>query len=145
MAALTNYLENRLVDWLLRGQAFAPPAAVYCALMTAAPSDAAGGMEVAGGDYARVAVASGLASWAGTQGAGTTVASSGASGTTSNNDVVAFPTPSAAWGTVTHLAVFDAAVGGNMLWWTALDAPRAISAGDGVRFPAGSLTLQLDN
>lgn len=26
MAALTDYLENKIVDWLLRGQSYPPPA-----------------------------------------------------------------------------------------------------------------------
>jgi hypothetical protein len=37
MAAMTDYLENKLVDWLLRGQSFTPPATLYVALFTVAP------------------------------------------------------------------------------------------------------------
>lgn len=35
MAALSDYLENKIIDWLLRGQAFTPPATVYIAAIRA--------------------------------------------------------------------------------------------------------------
>ena len=145
MAALSNYLENRLIDFLLRGQAFTPPATVHVGLLTAAPSDAGGGTEVSGGGYARVAVASSLANWAGTQSAGSTTASSGTGGTTSNNGVIALPAPTGGWGTVTHYGVYDAPTGGNLLFYAALGTSRTINAGDTVSFPAGQLTFQIDN
>ena len=99
MSAASNYLENKLVDHLLRGQTLTAPATVYVGLSTTAPGEASFGTEVSGTAYARVAVTSSLANWAGTQGAGTTVASSGTSGLTSNNAAITFPTPGAGgWG-----------------------------------------------
>lgn len=146
MAALSDYLENKLIDWLLRGQAFTPPATVYVALLTAAPSDSGGGTEVSGGSYARVAVASSLANWAGTQSAGSTAASSGTGGQTSNNNAVTFPAPTANWGVVTHTALYDAASGGNLLAWGALGASKTVNNGDAApSFSAGQLIFQLDN
>ena len=145
MAALSDFLENKIIDFVLRGQAYSPPATVYVGLMTAAETDAGGGTEVTGGSYARVAVASSLANWAGTQGAGTTVASSGASGTTSNNAVITFPTPSASWGTVVGIGVFDAATGGNLLIYGPLTSSQTISSGNAVTFPAAALSFQIDN
>ena len=140
MSSATNYLENKIVDWLFRGQAFAPPATLYVALFTAAPSDAGGGTEVTGGAYARVAVASSLADWAGTQSAGSVVASTGTGGQTSNNAPITFPAPTANWGSVTHFAIFDAASGGNMLFWAPLTAAKTINNGDAApAFPAGTL------
>ena len=41
MSAMSDYLENKIIDWLLRGQAYTPPATAYVGLYTAAPSDAA--------------------------------------------------------------------------------------------------------
>jgi hypothetical protein len=130
MAAASDFLENKLVDWLLRGQSFTPPATVYVALLTAAPSDSGGGTEVTGGSYARVAVGSSLANWAGTQSAGSTTASSGTGGQTSNNSAIAFPTPTANWGTVTHFALYDAASAGNLLIQAALTTARTINTGE---------------
>lgn len=146
MGAKSDYLENKVIDWFLRGQAFTPPATVYVGLLTAAPSDSAAGTEVAGGSYARVAVASSLANWAGTQGAGTAVASSGSSGTTSNNNAITFPAPTANWGVATHFAVYDAPSAGNLLFYAALSTPKTINSGDAApSFAAGQLTYQEDN
>lgn len=143
MAALSDYLENKLVDHILRGQTFTPPATVYVALFTAAPSDAGGGTEVSGGAYARVAVTSGLTAWAGTQSAGSTTASSGTGGQTSNNAAVTFPAPSGAnWGTVSHWGIFDASSGGNLLFHGALTASKSVNDGDSApSFAAGALTI----
>lgn len=145
MAALSDYLENQIIDHIFRGQVFTPPTNVYVALMTSAPTDAGGGIEVTGGSYARVAVAASLAAWAGTQAAGSTVASSGTSGTTSNNATISFPTPTAGWGNVTHFAVYDAASAGNLLFYAPLTVAKTINTGDTVSFAAGALTLQIDN
>src|SRR5713226_1508255 len=112
MAALSDYLENHFIDWLLRAQSFSPPANVFFALLTGAPSDTGGGTEVTGGSYARVSVATSLANFAGTQAPGSTTASTGTSGTTSNNGVITFPTPTGDWGRVTHLAIYDASSAG---------------------------------
>lgn len=144
--SMSDYLENKLTDALLRGQAYTMPATVYVALATTTGSDAACGTEVTGGSYARVAVTSSLANWAGTQGAGTTVASTGTSGTTSNNASVTFPAPTAAWGTVTEFCVFDASTAGNLLFRAALTTSKTINNGDAApSFAAGALTFQIDN
>lgn len=146
MAALSDYLENKLIDYLLRGQAFTAPATVYVGLLTSAPTDAGGGVEVTGGAYARVAVSSSLANWAGTQAAASTVASSGTSGTTSNNAAITFPAPTANWGSVTHIGIYDAASAGNLLIWSALTVAKTINNGDAApSFAAGALTFQIDN
>jgi len=146
MSALSDYAENKILDWLLRGQTFVPPATVYVALLTAAPSDAAGGTEVSGGSYQRVAVAGSLANWSGTQAAGSTAASSGTSGTVSNNSPISFPTPTADWGTVTHTAIYDASSGGNLLMWGALTQAKTINNGDAApSYAAAAIAFQLDN
>ena len=141
MSAMSDYLENKLVDQIFRAQSAPTTSTLYVALYTAAPSDTGGGTEVTGGSYARVSVASSLANWAGTQSAGSTTASSGTSGATSNNNSITFPTPSATWGTVTHFALYDAASGGNELFWGALTIAKTVNTGDTVSFPAASLSV----
>lgn len=146
MGMFTDYFENKLVDQVFRGQAYTFPATLYVGLLTAAPSDAAAGTEVSGGSYARVGVAGSLANWAGTQAAGSTTASSGTGGTTSNNNAITFPAPTANWGTATHWAIYDAASGGNMLMYGSLTASKTINNGDAApSFAAGALSLQVDN
>ena len=68
--ALSNYGENKVMDALLRGQALGAPATMYMGLATDTCTDAGAGTEPSGGAYARVAVTSSLANWAGTQSAG---------------------------------------------------------------------------
>lgn len=130
MSAMSDYLENKLVDHIFRAQTFTAPTTLHVALFTAAPSDSGGGTEVTGGSYARASVTCSLANWAGTQSAGSTTASSGTGGATSNNGSITFPTPSANWGTVTHFGIFDAGSGGNLLLWGALTASKTINNGD---------------
>lgn len=143
MSAMSDYLENKLVDHILRGQTFTSPTNVYVALFTGAPSDSGGGTEVSGGSYARVAVSGALTSWAGTQSAGSTTASSGTGGQTSNNSAITWgAAPTANWGTVTNFGIFDASSGGNLLFHGALTASKTINNGDPApSFPTGSLVI----
>lgn len=145
-AGISDYLENKLTDHVLRGQTFTPAAALYVGLSTSACSDSATGTEVSGGSYARARYpASGsaaMADWAGTQSGGSTSASSGTGGQTSNNNAVSFATPSAGWGTVTHFFITDAVSGaGNLYFCASLSVSKAINSGDTVTFPAGSITI----
>jgi hypothetical protein len=144
MGAMSDYLENKLIDHVFRATAFTAPATLYVGLLTAAPSDSGGGTEATGGSYARAAVTSGTGAWANTQASGTG-ASSGTGGTTSNSAAVSFPTPSASWGTATHVGVYDASTSGNLLFYAALTTPKTINSGDTVSFAAGQLTFQIDN
>lgn len=141
MSAMSDVLENRLVDHIFRAQTFAAPTNLFIGLLTAAPSDAGGGTEVSGNNYGRATVACSLANWAGTQSAGSTVASSGTGGQTSNNNAITFATPSGTWGTVTHFGIYDAVTGGNLLFWGALTIAKTINQSDTVTFPAASLTI----
>ncbi len=142
---VSNYLENKLIDFIWRGEEFTPPEKVYVALFTTAPNDAGGGTEVSGGSYARVEVDCSLLAWSGTQALGSTAASSGSSGTTANNAAIVFPAPTANWGTVTHFGLFDAASAGHLLQYGPLQMSRTINNGDAAaQFPESNLTLTLD-
>lgn len=143
--ALSDYLENKLVDHVFRGQAYTAPSTIYVALYTSACSDSGPGTEVSGGSYARPGLAVSMTNWSATQSTMSTTASSGASGTTSNNVAITFATPSAGWGTVTHVGLVDAVTSGNLLICTALGTAKTINSGDTVSFPAASLTNQMDN
>lgn len=130
MSQLTDFGENQIVDAIFRGQALGAPATWFLALFTAAPGETGGGTEVTGGSYARPSIAASLANFAGTQGAGTTTASSGSSGQTSNNVAVTYAAPTANWGTVTHFSWMSAVSAGNMWLYGTLTAARVISNGD---------------
>lgn len=145
-AALSDFAENKTVDAILRGQALGAPVTSYIALYTACPTDSTAGTEVIGGSYARVAVTSALANWAGTQAAGSTLASTGTTGTTSNNGVITFPAPTANWGVVVCWGILDAATAGNLWIYSALAVSKTINNGDAApSFAAGAATFQIDN
>ena len=157
MAAFTDFAENKIIDWLFRGQAIGitgasaaagtGPTNLYVGLFTTNPTDSTAGTEVSGGAYARVTVASTLANWAGTQAAASTVASSGNTGTTSNNGAITFPAPSGAnWGVITGFGIFDASTGGNLLVYGALSTSKTVNQNDAApSFAAAALTFQIDN
>ena len=139
--SLSDYTENNTIDYVFRAQTWTIAANMHVGLSTAACSDSSVGTEVTGGSYARVSYARSLANWAGTQSAGSTTASSGTGGVTSNNAAVSFATPSAGWGTVTHFFISDASTGGNIILCQALTTSKTINSGDTVSFPIASITV----
>lgn len=139
--AMTDYLENKFADHLFRTTAFTKPTVLAVALYTAAPGETGGGTEVAGGAYARVQNNPLDANWNGTHG-NTTGVSSGTGGVVSNAGVLTFPTPTANWGTITHMAILDAATAGNFLVHGALTTAKTVNNGDPApTFPATTLAL----
>ncbi|WP_153117387.1 phage tail fiber protein [Rhodocyclus tenuis] len=144
--AITDVGENKIVDALFRGQALAAPATWYVGAGTDVCADAGNGAEPSGNGYARVAVSASLAAWAGTQGAGTAVASSGISGLTSNNATITFPVSTGAWGTIQSVRWYDASTGGNAWVCANLGQPFQVDrAGVTVYFSAGQLTVRVDD
>lgn len=141
--SFSDYVENNTIDYIFRAQTWTIGANFFVGLSTAACSDSSVGTEVAGGSYARVSVARSLANFAGTQSAGSTTASTGTGGVTSNNAAVSFATPSAGWGTVTHFFIIDASSGGNLFICQALTASKTINSGDTVSFPIAAITVTL--
>lgn len=139
--AMTDYLENKVIDHIFRTTSFTKPTVLAVALFTAAPGETGGGTEVSGGSYARVSNNPLNANWVGTHGT-TTGDSSGTGGVTSNAGILTFPTPSASWGTVTHQALFDATTSGNMLIYSALTVSKTVNNGDPApTFAANALTV----
>lgn len=128
MAGKSDYLENKVLDHVLRNTAYTSPTTVYMALFTAAPSDAGGGTEVSGNNYARTAITFGAA----------------ASGAISNSADCTFPTPSGSWGACTHFGIFDASSAGNLLYWGALAQTETPLSGNVVKFAAGDIDVTED-
>ena len=127
--SFSDYLENELLDHVLKTTAYTVPTNLYVALYTAAPTDAGGGTEVSGGSYARKLH-------------NAYDASSG--GATENTGVITFATATASWGTVLAFAIFDEITGGNMLMWGDLTASKAVDSGDTAEFADGALDITLD-
>lgn len=125
--SFTNDAETRTLQWLFTTGSPTRPTAWYIGLFTAAPGEAGGGTEVSGGSYVRMAV---------------TFTVTGDLAT--NSAAVEWPTATASWGTITHIAVFDALTTGNMLAYATLTAAKTIASGDVLRIPAGDLDITLD-
>jgi len=125
MAAKSIYLDDALLNHVLRNVAMTSPATVYAALFTVAPTPSTSGTEVTGGSYARVATTFGVP----------------ASGVSTNSAPVAFPTATANWGTVVAVALFDAAVAGNILYFGLLTTAKAVDNGDTASFAATALSI----
>jgi hypothetical protein len=131
MSSFTDYTENLVLNWLFTTNSATRPTAWYVGLFTAAPSDTGGGTEITGNGYSRTATG--------------TMSVSGTSPTNcTNSAAIEFPAASGGnWGTITHVAVFDASTTGNMLGWAALTTSRTINDGDILRIPAGDLDITL--
>lgn len=128
MAEFTNYLENKILDHVLKNVSYTSPTTAYVGLFTAAPTDTTSGTEVSGGSYARQVLS-------------VTTASNGI--TTSSADVT-FPQATANWGTISHIAILDALTSGNMLMYTPLTTSKTIDSGDILKISSGNLTVTLD-
>lgn len=128
MAELSSYLENKLLDHVLRNTSYTSPTTTYVGLYTSNPDEGNTGTEVSGGSYAR-------------QPLSVTTASGGI--VTSSADVT-FPQATAAWGTISHIGILDAVTSGNLLMYTALTTSKTIDEGDILKISTGSLTASLD-
>jgi len=134
MSQMSDYLETQIGNLLFRTQAAWKPAAIYIALFTAAPSDAGGGTEVSGGSYARVAVTQADAQWN---------APAGGNGLFSNVNDISFPAPTANWGTIAAVGIFDASSAGNLIIWGPLTTNKTVNNGDPAPKFAGGAPGQL--
>jgi len=121
----SDYLENKLLDHVLTNTAYTSPTTVYVGLYTVAPTDAGGGTEVTGNNYARESVSF----------------ASAVAGETSNDAEVEFGTPSATWGEVVAFGVFDADTAGNLLYWGDLTNAKTINTGDTVKFLVSEIDI----
>lgn len=139
--AASNYLENKLLDHVLRYSTapYTAPSTVYLALFVNTSGNAATNLEAgtltdevstSGTAYARQAITFGTAA---------------ASGSISNTAAVTFPTATASFGTITHVAVMNSDVegSGDVLFWGAVTTAKTIDTGDTFQVSTGNLTISL--
>jgi hypothetical protein len=130
--AVSNYLADAWLNQTFRNVAWTRPTTVYIALYTSNPTAADTGTEVTGGAYVRRAIAfAAPATEIGRR-------------TLRSNAEVAFPTATADWGTITHVGIRDAATGGNLLFYGAVDNPRTLQVNDLLKFPVSSVALSVN-
>ena len=135
MAAMSDYLRQKLINHIFRNTAYTQPSTLALALCISAVVDSdtgnLTGKEVTGSGYDRVDVGRGDLLWA--------------DGTlTYNLSPIVWPTATGNWtGPITYLAIVDdATVGaGNLLWYGQLSQPKTITNGDIFVLNASDLSI----
>ena len=125
MSAMSDYLENEILDHILGTGAYTMPTTVYVGLSTGSFNDDNSGTELSGNNYARESISFGAAS----------------SGTASNDAAVEFNAATGSWGTVSHFGIFDALTSGNLLIHGALTASKVIETGDILKIAIGDMDI----
>ena len=124
--ALTNYLENALLNATVRNTTYTSPATVYLALYSVAPTASTAGTELSGSGYSRQAI--------------TFNAPSG--GAVTSNVTVTFGPATANWSTINATAVVNASTGGNIMYFTPT-AGQNILSGSSLVIGGGNVSIVL--
>ena len=138
MSAASNYLEDKVLDHVLRVASYTQPSGLWLALFNNTSGNAAANLEAgtltdetstSGTAYSRKTVAFAAAS----------------SGTSATNATVTFDAATASWGTITHVAIMDSATAGagNVLFYGAVTTSKTIDTGDTFQVSSGNLTVSL--
>jgi len=131
--SFSDYWENTILDHIFGKATYTAPTHVYVAASLADPGESGTGLtEPSGGNYARVETDP--ADW-----------SIAVDGQIENAAAIVFPTPTADWGVITHVALFDAATDGNFLARGELPTVQNIYFGGApLELSAGGLAVTLD-
>lgn len=126
--SFSNTFETHVLQYVFTADSVTRPTAWYVGLFTADPTDTgSGATEITGNNYSRVSA---------------TFTVSGNAATTSA--AVEFSAATGSWGTISHIGIFDASSGGNLIAHSALTASKAIASGDVFRIPTGDIDITLD-
>lgn len=139
MSQFTNYGENKLADFF-RGAGLTLPASWHIQALSAYSESST--TEVTTIGLSRVAVTRSLANWAGTQGDGSILASSGSSHITSNNVAIDLGTATGS-ATIVGVGLFDASTGGNCWAVWEFESPLSVVSSDPVILEVGQLKFTL--
>ena len=135
MAQASDYMEARVLTGLLGGTPITLSSGKpFIGLLTSAPTDSSSGVEATGGGYGRVQVG-------GTNQGDFVVQSTGSA---SNDAEFRWNDCLDDWGTITHIGLFDAENGGNLLVYGALTTGVELLTGDIFKIPASGFTIRMD-
>jgi hypothetical protein len=128
----TTYQANVSLDYDFGRTTYTPPTTWYVGLSTTAVDMSGVATEPSlSSGYSRVAVTNDKTKW------------SNASNMELYNTVdITFPEATSSWGTVTYVALFDSATGGNMRFYEALPTPRVVQAGASLLFAQQTLKVK---
>jgi hypothetical protein len=129
MSAASDYLENKVLDHVLKNTSFSQPTNLYLGLWTSDDGLESGTLtsEVSGGSYSRQSITFGAAS----------------GGSASTSSTVTFPAATANWGTIAYVAIMDASTSGNVLFHGSVTTSKTIESGDTFQVSSGNLTVSL--
>lgn len=125
--AMSEYLENKLLDQVCRNQSYTPPSTVYLALYSTPPTDTTSGTELSGSGYSRQSISFGAAS----------------AGNVASTGNVTFGPASGNWSTVTSIALVDASTSGNILFYKNI-ASQSVKSGNSLIVESGTLIINLE-
>ena len=136
MTAASDYLETTLLKHLMRNAGTnvanydTSSLSFFVSLHTGSPGEANDGSnEISGNDYARQSVTFGAVT----------------NNSVSNNNTVSFPPANGNYSAnVTDIGIYDAASGGNLLFYGTLSSPKTVTSGDVFQINSGSLTITLN-
>jgi hypothetical protein len=131
---LTQWLEAKALDHVLKGTAYSQPSNIYVSLHSADPTDVGTTGEISGGSYARVSATSSFAA-----------ASEGNPASKASNADLTWTNMPAC--TVQGIAIWDNSTStqsSNCLWQGTLSASKTVNGGDTFKILSGSLTCTLE-
>ena len=131
--SLSNDAEVKVLNHIFRNaEAVYTPGAQYVGLFTAVADGEAGSVtEVSGNNYARVLSSDKFGG--------------AASGAIATDTDITFPTATGgSWGEVTHIGIYDASSGGNLVAYGTLTVAKTITDGDTFVITSGNLTITLN-
>lgn len=137
-STLSTTASQAYLDFLLKG-ANAPsyPSSLWVALFTTIPTlNGTGGVEVStsGTGYARIEMPRATATWTGPTGTGQEY---------NNTNEIVFGMPTATWGTIQGMGLYDASTAGNLIFISTISTAKSVNLGDGQpRILAGMLKVQ---
>jgi len=132
---MSSYLENKILNHILRGENYTPPSTVYVGLVSGTAVDA----DLEGGDLTNE-----ITGYEGDRKAITFTSASQVSdkGQTANSNEIDFNGMPAT--TVAYSVVCDSATGGNILYWLPANNNKTTNADDTFRLRVADVTITQD-
>lgn len=136
---INTYTENAILNHLFRGQAYTAPSTLYLGVGKSAPNESGIGLtEPDAPSYKRYEITSNTTNW-----------TEPTSGSLSNSIAFRFAEAETSWTTaaspLTHWAIFDAATGGNMLFFGSLLKAQEVPSGGILEIPQNALETKIFN
>lgn len=138
-ANASDYLEGKMLDFMLRNQSFTPSGTLAIALTSDIPTDASTGAVMTeipnAGSYARQAIVSSTTAWSHDSSTGNTAY---------NNAAITFPQATSDWSNISGCSIVDTSIygAGNVYFWGQLTSPQSILNTQQLVIPISGISIQ---